>query len=239
MPILDAGDWLYLKLFKQMRVRDDWRAYLDWFHDTLRTIIKPWVASHNDVSSVFFLNYIEDYHVEEQNYERRIDPSPTGRVSFIRLRAYVPQNRSTVKADLLAAIRASTSPVNDYEILDGYDVRSDLGKRFAKLGRDVNDEVTILFVSYLDSACRFILRVMGSGPNWDSGVDVWGIPHLINNSLGGWLRTRHARCSICGAEMYMAAGQVTLQSPVQVSEVPTFLFICPSCETQIVGSSNI
>ena len=42
-------------------------------------------------------------------------------------------------------------------------------------------------------------------PNWALDIDVWGIPHLVNNSLGGWLRPERdpVPCPTCQTHMYM------------------------------------
>ena len=58
-------------------------------------------------------------------------------------------------------------------------------------GRDrngvINQQNTTRFMQYWDAGCRYILSIISESEGWEENVDVWGVPHLINNALGGWL----------------------------------------------------
>ncbi|TSA43401.1 hypothetical protein D4R54_00820, partial [archaeon] len=137
--ILEIGNWLYFKLYRKCASGDSWKTPLDWYHNVVRDLVKPWVTSNAQIGFVFFGIYgPENYGVEPVDYERRISPQPEGTFNLIRLRAYVPENMNSVKSKLVAAIQANAGLVWDYEVLE-YRVRDDLGNRYGKLNDGSTD----------------------------------------------------------------------------------------------------
>ena len=242
--ILQACNWLYLKLYRKCESSDTWKSQLEWYHSVLRDVVKAWVSSNAEIAFVFFGIYgPENYDVEPVEYQKRISPQPEGRFNFIRLRAYVPENIDSAKKGLVDAIQAYTGLVWDYEILE-YQVRDDLGNRYGKLNDgSIDVHRTAMFIRYWDAACRYILEILTGPGNWDNNVDVWGIPHLVNNSLGAWLRLSDARCPRCSTSMYMATlAEIPQQLRPQLatfSNAPICLFVCPQCSSAILSSMNI
>ena len=242
--ILETANWLYFKLYRKCERGDTWKTPLDWYHDVVRNLVKPWVNSNAKIKFVFFGIYgPENYSVEPVEYQRRISSQPEGRFNYIRLRACVPESMDSVKNGLATAIQGNAALVWDYEVL-GYRVRDDLGNRYGKLNDGtIDDHRTVTFVRYWDAACRYILEILTSKGNWDNNVDVWGIPHLVNNSLGAWLRVSSAKCPRCSTSMYLATWQEIPQQlrsqPPAFSNAPICLFVCPQCSSMILGSTNI
>jgi hypothetical protein len=242
--ILKARNWLYLKLYRKCESNDIWKSQLDWYHNVLRELVKPWVTSNADIVFVFFGIYgPEKYDVEPVEYEKRINPQPEGIFNYIRLRAYVPENKDSVKKALVDAIEAHGGLVWEHEVLK-YQVRDDLGNRYGRLNDgSIDTHRTVMFIRYWDAACRYILEILTSPGNWDSNVDVWGIPHLVNNSLGAWLRVSDARCPSCSASMYMATWaripRERLPQLATFANAPICLFACPQCLSAILAPENI
>lgn len=100
-----------------------------------------------------------------------------------------------------------------------------------------------MFIRYWDAACRYILELIDDPGNWDANVDVWGIPHLVVNSLGAWLRVSEAHCPNCDARMYMATwGEIPTELRGQLMNmtmIPISLFICPQCNAGALASTRI
>ena len=123
-----------------------------------------------------------------------------------------------------------------------FNVRGDLGTRYGS----GDDDQTLRFVRYWDSACRYILSILTLPGNWLNDVDVWGIPHLVNNSLGAMLRTSH-RCPYCGTIQFMATSITDVSNlPPNLlamlphfQRIPIFLFICPRCGQLWLNYTNI
>ena len=119
-----------------------------------------------------------------------------------------------------------------------YYVRNDLGSRY---GSNLDDQ-TLQFVRYWDAACRYVLSILTLLGNWTQDVDVWGIPHLVNNSLGAWLRPERnpVLCPACQTHMYMATHcKFSHPTFMQIHGVPYCLFICPNCSQQSFVSFSI
>ena len=243
--ILLSENWLYFRLYRNPNEDLSWN--LDWYHDVLRKVVRPFVESTEEVGVIFFGIYgPRPYALENQDkYERVITP-PKSNVVFIRLRAYVSSDsKKAVRNKLIAIIESRRDLVWDYEILKRYKVRDDLGGRYGQRSDGfIDNDRTLRFIRYWDSGCRYILSILAERGNWEPNVDVWGIPHLINNSLGGWLRPPSAKCPKCGGLMYMATSRVPIPSSIlpalsSLKHVPIFLFICPECNRMMIGSVNI
>lgn len=238
--ILNKRNWLFYKLYKDPTSSNDWKSNLDWYHQTLLNIVKPTVRNNPEIRVVFFGFYgPKAYDAERETYERQIDP-PSADVVFIRLRVSVKRGRKRhVKNAFITSINENRNIVWDYESMVTYNVSSDLGGRF---GSNLNDQ-TLEFVRYWDAACRYILSILAFPGNWTQNVDVWGIPHLVNNSLGAWLRPERdpIACPNCQRHMYMSTVPTssTLNRPIggQI-QVPLFLFICPNCFHRTLISIN-
>jgi hypothetical protein len=242
--ILETENWLYFKLYRKSMDGDSWKTPLDWYHNVLRDVVKPWVNSNVEVKLVFFGIYgPEDYGVEPVEYQRRISSHSDERFYYVRLRANVTENMGRVKNSLAAMIQANTALIFDYEILE-YRVRDDLGNRYGRLNDGtIDDQRTVMFIRYWDAACRYIMEVLTSPGNWDNNVDVWGVPHLVNNSLGAWLRISDANCPRCSISMYLATWrEMPHQLRPQLAAIPNApicLLVCPQCSFAIMAPMNI
>ena len=119
-----------------------------------------------------------------------------------------------------------------------YDVSRDLGPRY---GSNLNNQ-TLQFIRYWDAGCRYILSTRSMPGNWKRDIDIWGVPHLVNNSIGSWLRPNKL-CSNpnCNSRMYMNTVPITFQfsNPVNQIDLPAFVFVCPSCLNMLACPSNI
>lgn len=242
--ILETENWLYFKLYRKYVDGDSWKTPLDWYHNVVRDVVKPWVNSNVEVRFVFFGIYgPEDYRAEPVDYQRRASSHSEGRFNYVRLRANITENMDSVKNSLAAAIQANTALIFDYEILE-YRVRDDLGNRYGRLNDGtIDDHRTVMFIRYWDAACRYIMEVLTSPGNWDNNVDVWGVPHLVNNSLGAWLRISNANCPRCSTSMYLATWQeIPQQLRPQLAAIlnaPVCLLVCPQCSSAIMAPMNI
>lgn len=232
-------NWIQFKLYDDPAINRDWRTSLNWYHTTLRTI-RPTVESDEAVALVLFTTYgPQDYESSERVIAERSLPSvPNNKVSFIKLRIFpIAGLRERVKG--ICEERFNTlEGLWNYETFKEYDVLADLGNRY---GRDqtgvINRENTLRFMRFWDAGCRYILSIMSESGDWEENVDVWGVPHLINNALGAWLRLPIARCG-CGGPVCIATSPVQI-NPTQVTEVPLFLSCCSKCGKQSLVSTNI
>lgn len=228
--ILDEKNWLYFKLYKNPSSSGDWKSNMDWYHQVLIDMVKPMVVNTPQIRVVFFGFYGPTvYDIENEKYERQITP-PTNNVVYMRLRFSVKRgSKRNVRNTLTTSIKTNRNLVWDYEIMRTYHVRNDLGNRY---GSNL-DKQTLQFVRYWDAACRYLLSIFAYPHNWISDVDVWGIPHLVNNSLGGALRLRNAgrgrTCTNCGHPVYLITGISQLASPVSISALPCLLAACKQC----------
>jgi len=236
--ILNQRNWLFFKLYKNPASSNDWKSNLDWYHGTIIDVVKPIVSSTPEIEAVFFGIYgPQTYDVERETYQKRMTP-PNNDVVFIRLRVSVKRgNKRNVKRAFLNAISQNRSLVWDYESMVTYNVRNDLGSRY---GSNLDDQ-TLRFIRYWDGACRYILSILVLPGNWTRDVDVWGVPHLINNSLGAWLRPERGPvpCPRCHSHMYMATCSCSVSPARQIGTAPYFLFICPSCNRKYFQPMNI
>jgi hypothetical protein len=190
--------------------------------------------------AIFFGLYGPEGHViEEEIYEKNIE-EPNANLTFIRLRvAAKTGKKADVKNAFLAIIRNHRNLVWDYETMITFNVNGDLGPRFGSN----NSPQTLRFIRYWDAGCRYILSILSMPGNWIRDVDVWGVPHLINNSIGASLRPERNPiiCQNCQAHMYMKTSldAANLPAPIQHIQVPVFVFFCPNCGNQSLISSNI
>lgn len=242
--ILQDTNWVFFKIYRNPSARIDWKSNLDWYHQVLIEIVRPLVQTMPEIRAVFFGLYGPTrYAPDGEDFEKQITP-PSTDVVFIRLRISVNQkNKTNVKNAFVQAFNAKRNLVWDYEIMTTYHVRNDLGKRYGSS----NDDQTLRFIRYWDSACRYILSILALPGNWIQNVDVWGIPHLVNNSLGAFLRVPTSRCPCCHEFQYLVTGVAPirklpphLQAMFPYSKgVPVFLAFCPKCRAPWLITTNI
>jgi len=234
LDILQSENWIYFKIFDDPSLKRSWKDQLDWYHQVLIKIVKPLIHNSPEVRAVFFGTYgPEKYEPEKEEYENKI-VAPNVNVDYLRLRLSVDQeSKEDLKNKFVNELDSRKNIVWGYETMLTYHVRCDLGDRYGSH----NDDQTLQFIRYWDAACRYILSILTLPGNWTQDVDVWGIPHLVNNSLGAWLRPERSPvlCPACQTHMYMPA-RYELPSSVTVSSnaFPIVLFVCPKCfESQI------
>lgn len=222
----------------------EWKSNLDWYHQVLIEIARPLVQTIPEIRVIFFGVYGPDRYTLErrETYEKQITP-PSTNIFFIKLRISVDQNnKNRVKDAFVQKFNANRSLVWDYEIMTTYHVRDDLGERYGS----GNDNQTLRFIRYWDSTCRYILSILALPGNWVQDVDVLGIPHLVNNSLGGLLRLA-SRCPNCHELQYLETGRLQIRNlPPQLQamfpysqDVPVFLARCPRCDAPWLITTNI
>jgi len=240
--ILNEKYWLFFKLYKNPNSPSDWKTNLDWCHQTLINVVKPiLVMSTSEIRVLFFGFYgPTTYSVEGETYQRQIRQNrrAINNLVYVRLRLSMKWGSKTnIKNTLVTSIRNTRNLVWDYEIMRTYHVRNDLGSRYGSN----TDTQTLQFIRYWDAACRYILTVLTLPGNWTQDVDVWGIPHLVNNSLGAWLRPERGPvpCPRCQTHMYMATFISTFSPPRQINMVPHFFFTCPNCDFEQIRPLNI
>lgn len=241
--LLNSRSWLYFRLYKDPASNNNWQNILNWYHETLINVIRPVVNANSNILAIIFGLYGPERHAAEEEIYEKIIEEPDTNIVFIRLRV-APKvgKKNIVKSAILAAIRNNRNLIWDYETMVTYNINADLGPRFGSN----NIHQTLGFIRYWEAGCRYILSIIAMPGNWIADVDVWGIPHLINNSIGTWLRQERPPqiCpnTNCGAHMYMNTIPITAQfSAVTVHPmlIPSFVFICPNCQTALVRPSNI
>lgn len=237
--ILGEKNWLYFKLYRNPGAPSDWKSQLDWYHQTLINAVRPVILNTPEIRVVFFGLYgPTGYASENEIYERQISP-PTNDLIFMRLRFSVFKgSKRRVRNAFLASIRRTGTLVWDYEVMRTFHVYRDLGNRYGSN----NNAQTLQFIRYWDAACRYILSILALPGNWTRGVDVWGIPHLVNNSLGAWLRPERnpVPCPNCGTHAYMATRcKTSVNLNVTTDKFPVCFFICPNCSREFFGPFSI
>jgi len=237
--ILDISNWVHFKLYKNPNSDLSWKPQLDWYHTVLIKIVKPVVDGCSEIRATFFGIYgPEPYGIEEEeDYERKL-PNQNVKTTYVRLRLSTKfAHKNHVSDELVKRIESDRNLVWDYEILRTFKglVPGIIDRYGSK-----DDHQTLLFIRYWDAACRYILSILTIPGNWKGDVDVWGIPHLVNNSVGSLLRHYGVNCPICKRSlMYLVTCRIPLQNTVNINELPAFLLLCPSCYHQIILSSNI
>ena len=228
--LLDEQNWLFFKLYKNPQSSNDWAISLNWYHQTLINVVRPVVSENTDITCLFFGLYgPEQYGAEDERYLRTLDQT-AGNFVYIRLRVAVKKGKKTAMKDaLITSIAQNPALVWNYEIMTTFNVMRDIGSRY---GSNLPNQ-TLQYIRYWDAGCRYILSILRMPGNWEQTVDVWGIPHLINTSLGAWLRPNGSPvlCPNGHGAMYMSTTvwDVTLNAPIQRIGLPLFVFSCPQC----------
>ena len=242
--ILIGENWLHFKLYRAVEHKDrqgEWKTTLDWYHSVLRRIVTVFVESRQAASVFFGIYGPEPYSLEgdKGEYERLIAPPPCD-VAYIRLRICILSDKNAAATDLIRTIESHKDLIWDYEVLKRYAVRDDLGGRYGRReDGSIDDTRTMRFIRYWDAACRYILLILADQGNWIENVDVWGVPHLVNNSLGGWLRHGDARCPKCKSRLYMDTGVSRMKQSYSFQVAPVFYFACPVCYNGSLLATNI
>ena len=128
-----------------------------------------------------------------------------------------------------------------FETISQYDPIEDLGKRYGK--RDdgtIDDLATTNFIRYWEAGCRYILSALSQDSGFRKDVDVWGIPHLINNAIGSALRFKD-KCPKCNSPLWLLTDVITLEVTFSSNKIslPLFPICCFNCDWCSVVSSNI
>lgn len=232
-------NWIQFKLYDDPEINRDWRSFLLWYHTTLRTL-RPIVEFEQGVVLTLFTTYgPQDYENSERAIAERSLPNiPNGKVCFIRLRIFPLSGLRNRIKDAFEKEFNTLRGLWNYETFTEYDVLGDLGNRYGRDGTGIiNRENTLRFMRYWDAGCRYVLSIMSESGTWEDNVDVWGIPHLINNALGGWLRLPSAKCT-CGGKLYITTSYVEIKI-ASATAVPLFLSCCSKCENRSLVSTNI
>jgi len=237
-------NWIQFTLYDDPDARWTWKQALDWYHNVLRTAIRPVVESEKSIEIVLFSHYgPSSYEPPDRRIcQRTLSSIPDKPTRYIRLRIFpAVHERENIVARLEDRLRAQHCAW-DYEILTEYDVLGDLGNRFGRnQDGSIEHERTLRFVRYWDAGCRYILSVIADSGNWEKNVEIWAVPHLINNALGSWLRHPNVKCNNCGEFGYMRTNVTNAQLAAKGLEirVPMFAFGCPKCGSQWIGCTNI
>ena len=239
----DPRNWIQFKIYDNPEVKRNSKECLDWYHGVLRAVIRPVVQSNASISFILFTVYgLPQYEQFETNIaEKALSKIPSAGVFFVKLRIFPTLgSRTEVLRAFERQFETGKSSIWDYEVLREYDVLGDLGNRYGRgPNGEINRDITMLFLRYWDAGCRYILSIITDEGNWLEKVDVWGVPHLINNALGGWLRLSAAKCPSCGEAMYMKTTFIKGDFQIKVVGMPSFLAECPKCGKETVISTNI
>lgn len=148
------------------------------------------------------------------------------------------KNKDAIKNEFVSDILKNKNLIWDYEVMNTFNVMRDLGSRYGSK----NEDQTLRFVRYWDAGCKYILSILTMPGNWIVDVDVWGIPHLINNSIGAWLRHKPSDvCSKCGGQMYInTTGGVQFRFSEEADiKTPLFALVCKNCSSGDPANMNI
>ena len=206
-------------------------------------LVKLVLEDRRLLESFFFSQYGPENYVEEDSsrYIRRIDTLPNQAISYIRLRiSPVSGNRDNAVQSLTTILLQNRALVLGFEILSSYDPVTDLGNRYGK--RDdgtVDDLATVDFIRYWEAGCRFILSALNQMPGFRKNVDVWGIPHLINNAIGSLLRMQNQNCPKCKSPMWILTWPISIQMSAPPSSLPLFPCLCIECGWSSAITTNI
>ena len=225
-----------------MNLRDEtnWREKLDCYYGIL-SLLRSILTDRQMIDNFFFSQYgPEDYVAEPESlYLKRLQTLPTNKISYIRIRIHPMEGKYTDLIDSVSRLLNSQTLVWDFEILKEYDIRGDLGNRYGKRDNDtIDDEATINFVKYWNAGCNYILSVLNESNDFRKNVDVWGIPHLINNAVGSLLRLLD-KCPKCNGRIWLTTNPCEIPQEIKTKTVPLFLVICQDCDFFSFVSMNI
>lgn len=241
---LNEEKWIYFRLFAKNDFLQNWVTMNRWYTKVLNRIVKPVVTQYDEtVTAIFFGIYGGDYKQEQGCVMDESTSTDLGsnKVLFIRLRLCVSQRTSEIKDSLNELIHENNTDLILTHEECRYRVASDLGNRYAKTSDGtINEERLLNFINYWNGACRYILSILVKD-TLDDEVDIWGIPHLINNSLGTKLSMNSENkesirisgnpqynCPICGEILFMDTHKVMRY------------YLCPTCLKHVCqGIGNI
>ena len=243
--LLDTKGWIQLKVFMNLDKEATQRMKLNIYYGIL-LLLKPILTNEQLIDAFFYSQYgPEDYTPEPKKlYIKRVRALPTCKVSYIRIRIHPMEGKHADVIDSVSRLLTNQILVWDFEILNEYDTRGDLGNRYGrKDDNTIDDEATINFVKYWDAGCRYILSVLNDSNDFRQNVDVWGIPHLINNAVGSSLRLP-GKCQKCKGRLWLMTSPVNVEQEITLKTLPLkilplFLTICQDCGQTIAITSNI
>jgi len=213
---------------------------MNWYTSVLSRIVKPVVTQYDEiVKATFFGFYGGDYdNAEGCTMDETTKTDLTNRrVLFIRLRICLSERKNEVKNRLDEIIHQhNTDLIKTHEDCI-FRVETDLGNRYAKTSDNtISEERLLNFINYWNGACRYILSILVND-KLDNTVDIWGVPHLTNNSLGTKFnmnfenedlrrrgRTPAYLCPKCGETLYMDTNRVKR------------FYLCPTCLQYVLES---
>ena len=207
--LLEPKSWIQLKVFMNLDREANWRMKLNCYYGIL-SLLRPIFTNRQVIDAFFFSQYgPEDYTPEsEMLYLKRVLALPTNKISYIRIRIHPPEGKHADVIDSVSRLLTNQILVWDFEMLNEYDMRGDLGNRYGrKDDNTIDDEATINFVKYWDAGCRYILSVLNDSNDFMQNVDVWGIPHLINNAVGSYLRLP-GKCKKCKGRLWLMTNPI-------------------------------
>jgi len=238
--LLKPKGWIQLKVLMNLSSETDLRGKLNCYYGIL-SLLRPILTNRQLIDVIFFSQYgPEDYTPESEIlYVKRVQALPTNKISYIRIRIHPMEGKRAVVIDSVSRLLTNQTLVWDFEIFNEYDTRGDLGNRYGR--RDdttIDDEATINFVKYWDAGCRYILSVLNDSNDFRQNVDVWGIPHLINNAVGSVLRLPR-KCQKCNGRLWLITSPIKIEQEIKTKTFPLFLAICPECGFMTPIISNI
>lgn len=237
--LLDTSSWVQLKVFMNIGREASWREKLNCYYGIL-SLLQPTPINRQIIDAFFFSQYgPKDYSPEPDTmYIRRIESPPQTQISYIRLRIHPIDGRREEVIQATSSALLEQEIVLDFEILNEYNTIGDLGNRFGRNDDNtIDDEATVNFVKYWDAGCRYILSVLNDS-DIRQNVDVWGIPHLINNAVGSFLRLPF-NCPDCGGRVWLLTGLVSLEQEIRMNTLPVFLGACQRCGRTTSTPTNI
>ena len=238
--LLEPTSWIQLKVFMNLDGDANWREKLNCYYGIL-SLLRPILTNRQLIDVFFFTQYgPKDYTPERKElYLKRLPVSPTNKISYIKLRIHPIDGKRADVIDLFSSTFTDQALVWNFEILKEYDTRGDLGDRYGrKDDNTIDDEATINFVKYWDAGCRYILSVLNDSNDFMQNVDVWGIPHLINNAVGSCLRLP-GKCKKCKGRLWLMTNPIEIEREIKTNTFPLFLAICQDCGFMTPMISNI
>lgn len=228
--LLELKSWIQFKVFMNLDKEATWREKLTCYYGIL-LLLKSILNNQKLIDVFFFSQYgPKNYTTEsERLYLKKVLVLPTSKVSYIRIRIHPMEGKSKVVIASISKLLTNQTLVWDFEILKEYDVKGDLGNRYGKKDDNtIDDETTINFVMYWGAGCRYILSVMNDSNDFRQNVDVWGIPHLINNAVGSYLRLSE-KCQECNGKKWLITNPITIEQEIKTKTLPLFFTVCQDC----------
>lgn len=239
--LLESNSWLELRIIMKLEGNVTWKTKLTVYHQTLLALI-PILNDRELIDVFFFTQYGPCEYTQNEptaNYIRKIQEPISHKVSYIKIRVHPLEEHREELTRQITSLLESQDQVIDFEILGEYNVMSDLGHRYGRRDNGViDDEATINFVRYWDAGCRYLLSVITGPSGFSQNVDIWGVPHLIYNAIGSYLRISEM-CPRCGGRQWLVTDQIEIPENIPFNHLPAFLILCQNCDYSNIISTNI